>query len=265
MEHAFVAGDGFRIAYRVDDFTDPWTTPPTVLLLHAAMGSMQRWFRWVPRLARHFRVVRMDLRGHGGSQQPTPDQPFSLDQLVADAVRVLDVVGCESAHVVGNSAGGYVAQRLAIHHADRVRTLALYGSTPGLRHSQAHTWIPRIQKTGLRQFLAETIDDRFDANADPQLVRWFIDQAGANDSAFIARFVGHMCTHDFMDELHRIEAPTLIVAAGRESIGDGSAYDRMHERIRGSRLVKLDVDVHNICDQYPDRCVDPLLQFLPKA
>ena len=77
MEQTFQSRDGFRIAYRVDDFTDPWTLPQTLLLLHAAMGSMQRWFRWVPRLARHFRVVRMDLRGHGGSQMPTPDQPFS--------------------------------------------------------------------------------------------------------------------------------------------------------------------------------------------
>lgn len=262
LEQTFQSRDGFRIAYRVDDFTDPWATPQTVLLLHAAMGNMQRWYRWVPKLARQFRVVRMDLRGHGASQMPTPEQPFSLDQLVGDALQVLDVVGCDAAHVVGNSAGGYVSQQLAIRHPGRVRSLALYGSTPGLKHSQAHTWIPRIQKTGLKQFLTETIDDRFDEKADPQLVRWFIDQAGANDSAFIARFVGHMCTHDFSDEVHRIRCPALIVAAGRESIGDASAYDRMHERIRGSRLVKYDVAVHNICDEYADRCADDLLQFL---
>src|SRR5436190_6028899 len=139
------------------------------------MGNMQRWFRWLPRLARRYRVVRMDLRGHGASQMPAPDEPFSLDQLVDDVVQLLDVVGTRSAHVVGNSAGGYVGQRLAIRHPERMKTLALYGSTPGLKHSQAHTWIPRIEKIGLRQFLADTIDDRFDADADPQLVRWFID------------------------------------------------------------------------------------------
>jgi len=265
MERIYSTRDGFRIAYRIDDFTDPWTTPRTVLLLHAAMGNMQRWFRWVPRLARQFRVVRMDLRGHGASQMPSRDQPFSLDQLVGDAKQLLDVVGCDTAHVVGNSAGGYVGQQLAIRHPERVQSLALYGSTPGLKHSKANTWIPRIQKIGLKQFLIETIDDRFDATADPQLVRWFIDQAGANDPAFIARFVGHMCTHDFMGELQRIECPTLIVAAGRESIGEVSAYDRMHERIKRSSLIKYDVAGHNIGDQYPDRCVDDLLQFLTKA
>ena len=78
MNPTFQSGDGFEIAYYVDDFTDPWTKPETMLLLHAAMGSSQRWFRWVPKLARRFRVVRMDLRGHGNSQKPAPDQPFSL-------------------------------------------------------------------------------------------------------------------------------------------------------------------------------------------
>ncbi len=261
----FRSHDGFQIAYWIDDFTDPWTTPDTMLMLHAAMGSSRRWFRWVPALARRFRVVRMDLRGHGESQKPKPDEPFSLDLLVNDAARLLDVVGCESAHVVGNSAGGYVAQQLAIRQPDKVKTLALYGATPGLKNSQAASWIPRIRKIGLRQFLADTIGERFDDKADPQLVRWFIEQAGSNDPEFIGRFVLHMCTHDFMEELRRIRCPTLIVAAGREPIGHASAYDAMHERIAGSRLVKLDVASHNIGDQYADRCVEELLAFLGAA
>ncbi len=75
----FTSGDGLNIAYTVDDFTDPWTTPETIILLHAAMGSSKpRWFRWSTRLVRDYRVVRMDLRGHGQSQQPAPDQDFSL-------------------------------------------------------------------------------------------------------------------------------------------------------------------------------------------
>ena len=262
MKQTFRTSDGTEIAYRIDDFTDPWTTPDTLVLIHAAMGNMQRWFRWVPRLARRFRIVRMDLRGHGDSQLPTPEQPFSLDHLVQDATELLDVLDCASAHVVGNSAGGYVAQKLAIQHPERVRTLAIFGSTPGLKHSQAHTWIPVIEKIGLRQFLADTIHERFDTTADPQLVRWFIAQAGANDPAFIARFVGHMCTHDFMDEVQRIQCPALIVAAGKDAIGDVSAYERMHLRIPRSILVRYDVAVHNICEQYADRCVDDLLQFL---
>ena len=61
----FINRDGLSVAWQLDSFAAPWTTPDTVLLLHAAMGSSQRWFRWMPRLAARYRVLRMDLRGHG--------------------------------------------------------------------------------------------------------------------------------------------------------------------------------------------------------
>jgi pimeloyl-ACP methyl ester carboxylesterase len=264
MHNTFTTADGLQLSYHVDDFTDPWRESDTVLLLHAAMGNSRRWFAWVPLLSRHYRVVRLDLRGHGNSQVPKPGDEFSLRLLVSDALTLLDLVGVDRAHIVGNSAGGYVAQQLAIHHQDRVKSLALFGSTPGLKNSHAPTWIPKIKEVGLKRFLAETIDERFDASADPGLVAWFIAQAGSNDPEFIARFVLHMCTHDFMDELPAITAPTLIVAAGKERIGHASAYREMQQRIAGSELITYDTAAHNICDGYANRCVDDLMAFLKK-
>ena len=262
MTQTFTSRDGMKIAYYVDDFTDPWTAPDTLLLLHAAMGNARRWFKWVPPLSRKYRVVRMELRGHGASQMPRPEQDFSLALLVSDAVELLDKLGANSAHIVGNSAGGYVTQQLAIHHPDRVKTMAIFGSTPGLKHSHAHTWIPLVKERGLRRFLADTIHERFDATADPKLVEWFLDQAGSNDPAFIARFVLHMTTHDFMEDLAKIRCPTLIVAAGKEQIGHASAYDEMQKRIKGSELRLYDTAGHNICDGYADKCIGDVLAFL---
>ena len=260
----FTTPDGQEVAWYVDDFTDPWREPDTVVLLHAAMGSARRWFQWVPPLSRRYRVVRMDLRGHGNSPVPDPAAEFSLNHLVKDAVQLLDEAGIQSAHIVGNSAGGYVAQQLALQHPQRVRTLALFGATPGLKNSHAHTWIPKVAERGLKQFLADTIDERFDENADPALVKWFIEQAGSNDPGFIARFVLHMCTHDFMEDLDAIRVPTLIVAAGKEKIGHASAYEEMHRRIAGSELHTFDTGAHNICDGYAKQCVELLQDFLAR-
>ena len=50
--NTFRSRDGLQLAYQVDDFTDPWRKPDTLLLLHAAMGNSRRWFQWVPVLAR---------------------------------------------------------------------------------------------------------------------------------------------------------------------------------------------------------------------
>jgi 3-oxoadipate enol-lactonase len=260
----FRTTDGMEVAYHVDDFSPPWKKPETVILLHAAMGNSTRWFSWMPKLTAQYRVIRMDLRGHGDSQKPTPEQDFSLQQLVDDVTALMNLTCDQPAHVVGNSAGGYVAQQLAIQRPEKVRTLAVFGATPGLKHSHAPTWIPKIQEVGLKKFLRDTIHERFDENADPRLVDWFIEQAGSNDPAFIARFVLHMCTHDFMEDLVKIKAPTLIVAAGRESIGHADAYQEMHKRIASSELRYVDTAAHNICDGYPDLCVEYLTAFLQK-
>ena len=99
MNSTFTAADGLQLAYYVDDFTDPWRKPDTVLLLQAAMGNSQRWFQWVPPLSRRYRVARLDLRGHGNSRIPKPADDFSLSLLVSDALALLDLVGADRAHV----------------------------------------------------------------------------------------------------------------------------------------------------------------------
>src|SRR5438045_8233488 len=140
-----------------------------LLLLHAAMGSARRYFAWVPHLARDYRVVRLDLRGHGRSQIPPAEQPLTLDRLALDVTELLDHLGVAQAHLVGNSAGGYLGQQLAMTRPERVRSLCLFASTPGLKHSQAPSWIPQIQQKGLSAILAETIRDRLTEEADPGL------------------------------------------------------------------------------------------------
>ncbi|HYF09964.1 MAG TPA: alpha/beta fold hydrolase, partial [Acetobacteraceae bacterium] len=167
----FTASDGARIAYYVDDFSPPWQEARTLLLMHSAMGNSERFFSMVPGLARHYRVVRFDLRGHGRSHRPKADEAFSLKRLTMDAVELLDRLGVKQAHIVGNSAGGYVAQRIAIEHPERALSLATYGSTPGLNRA-ALDWLPRVAKEGLTSFLADTIAMRFDLKTtNPALVQ----------------------------------------------------------------------------------------------
>lgn len=259
----FKTSDGVEIAYAIDDFTDPWKKPDTVLLLHAAMGHSPRFYAWVPRLARHYRVVRMDLRGHGQSQVPPAEPALTMGRLVQDAIELLDHLGCESPHIVGNSAGGYIAQNLAMTSPERVRSLMLFGSTPGLRNSQAASWLPRVAKEGLRNFLADTISDRFPVDrTDPRHIEWFLDEAAKNDVPYLSRFIGLMTTLDWSDRLHEIKCPTLVVYPGAETVGSTRSYDAMRERIPDVEVVAYEHMPHNICDSLPDRCVEDVITFL---
>jgi len=262
----FETSDGLLLSYALDDFTDPWVEPETLLLLHPAMGHARRFYAWVPRLARRYRVIRPDLRGHGRSQVPAADLPLTMDRLVADTIELLDHVGCERAHVVGNSAGGYVAQNCAMTTPSRIHSLILFGSTPGLKHSQAASeWLPRVARDGLRKFLADTIADRFAVErTDPRQIAWFLDEAAKNDTAFIGRFIGLMASLDWSERLGEIRCPTLVVYPGAETVGSTRNYEVMRERIADVEMVCYDGEPHNICDSLPDRCVDDVLSFLQR-
>ncbi len=257
----FTTSDGLSLAYYIDDFTDPWKSAPTVLLLHAAMGSARRYFAWVPHLCRHYRVVRLDLRGHGNSQVPPPNESLTLDRLVTDVVELLDHLDLKDAHIVGNSAGGYLGQQLAMTRPERVKSLSLFGSTPGLKNSQAPSWIPQIEAKGLRGFLAETIRDRLPEDADPGLLTWFLDEAGRNDPAYIAKFVLLMASYDWSDEVARIRCPTLVVIPGGETVGSIANYEPFRQ-LSDVELRVYDGLPHNICDSVPDRCAADVRDFL---
>ena len=258
---SFKTSDGVSLAYYIDDFTDPWKWPDTVLLLHAAMGSSRRYYGWVPHLARNWRVVRLDLRGHGVSQVPPAEQLLLLERLVTDVAELLDHLGLDSAHIVGNSAGGYLGQQLAMTLPERVRSLSLFGSTPGLKQSQAPSWIPRIREKGLRGFLAERIRDRLPQDADPGLVEWFLDEAAKNDPAYIGKFVLLMASYDWSGEVQKIGCPTLVVIPGAETVGTVANYDPFR-RIADVEFRVYEGLPHNICDAVPDRCAADVRDFL---
>ena len=110
-----IASD-LKMNYLVDDYTDPWRKPETILLLHGNSESSAVWFGWVPHLARHFRVVRPDMRGFGASTPMPRDYPWSLDRIVDDFLALMQALGIDRFHLVGAKIGGTIARRFAARH-----------------------------------------------------------------------------------------------------------------------------------------------------
>ena len=96
---------------------------PAILLVHSLGSSLRIWDAQVEALARGFRVVRYDLRGHGLTE--VADGPCTVEDLADDALAVLDACGVAAAHVAGVSIGGMVAQAIAARAPARVRSLIL--------------------------------------------------------------------------------------------------------------------------------------------
>jgi len=92
---------------------------------------------------------------------PPAHLPLTRERLMQDLLELQSHLGVERAHFLGIAGGGYLPQRLAIARPERVLSILLFASKPGLKHSQAASWIPRIESQGLRSFLMETIATDF--------------------------------------------------------------------------------------------------------
>ena len=121
-----VSRDGDDVYYETFGAPDA----PVVVLGHGAGGNHAIWFQQVPLLARDYRVVTWDQRGFGLStnHHELANPRTATDDLLA----ILDHLGIERAHVVGQSMGGWAALGLALAHADRVRSLVLADTIGGI-------------------------------------------------------------------------------------------------------------------------------------
>ena len=263
---SFTTSDGLRLRYVIDDFTDPWRKSETLVLVHAAMGSSRRFYAWVPHLAREFRVVRFDMRGHGESDVPGADQ-ITFERLCLDVVELLDHLGIDTAHLAGSSAGSIVSQGVTIRYPQRVKTLASFASVPGMKNSTADyaSWVARIGSKGLGAFLRETIADRIKLDeADPRFVDWFIADSERTNVEALARFVPMMARIDLVPELGKIRCPVLAVVPGADPIRPVEEYRLMERKIPGCEFIIYEGLPHNITDAVPDRCAEELKRFLLK-
>lgn len=107
---------------------------PTVLLLHGYPQTSACWHLVAPQLvAAGYTVIAPDLRGYGGSDKPATDnahEPYSKRAMALDMAQLMTCLGHDDFHLVGHDRGGRVAHRLALDHADRVRSLSVLDIAP---------------------------------------------------------------------------------------------------------------------------------------
>jgi pimeloyl-ACP methyl ester carboxylesterase len=117
--------NGYEVFYYHDDFTDPWRRSEVVLINHYGVGDSTLYNRWVPVLAREYRVIRWDRIGHGKSEKPPLGYKMSVEGILSDFVAFLDAVGVQRVHYVGDKVACAAGIALATTHPDRVKTLTL--------------------------------------------------------------------------------------------------------------------------------------------
>jgi 3-oxoadipate enol-lactonase len=228
------------------------------LVLSNSLGST--WAMWdaqVPRLAERLRVVRYDHRGHGAS--PVPPGPYSLDELGADALALLNRLGLARVHWCGLSLGGMVGMWLAVNAPERIDRLVLCCTSASLGPPQM--WADRAATVR-----AEGVEAIADAGIGRWLTEGFIARETEKTAAVRAMLVAtpdegyagccaaieHM---DLIPELGAIRAPTLVIAGRQDPATPPEHGERIAAGIPGARLELVDA-AHLATVEQPEAMTD---------
>lgn len=264
-------------------FYESLGTGRPLVLLHGAWAS-HRWWKWqVPSLSRHYRVVSMDMRGHGRSSDLA--KGYSVQGFVADLERLLQKLGIHEMALVGWSMGGMIAMQYCLQYPLKVKALVLM-ATRGHRNPAMK---PRILFQYLRSILRLLVDftaprkyDRTGASFQRESKKWIeketkkmlsfqaprevfewmvseLTQHPRRNYPEIARGLWNWEAGEALRELH---APTLIMVGEQDPWTPPRFSRLLHEAIPNSKLLIVEKESHYMAMERPDLVNSAMLDFL---
>lgn len=253
--------DGISLHYELSG-----DTGPLVVLTHGLGGRLTFYDPHVQALARRYRVLRWDLRGAGSSAKPPG--PYSPSLFARDLAGLLDALGETSAHIVGHSGGGVVAQRFALDHPERASSLVLVSTSSEVGQQAGAAWnrlADTIEQRGFGPSDRDPDPRGFGpafATAHPEVVRAFAAQIRENDPRAYAATARAFGSFDFTAELAALRTPTLILQGLADQLTPPGGSVILSRRLSRSRLVMVPDAGHNLPIEMPALFTTAILAFL---
>ena len=256
--------DALEMHYEDQDFTDPWRPSETIVMHHGNEKNGQLWYAWVPLLVRHYRIVRLDARGFGQSTVPAPGYNFSLDEFVDDLKRLIDFLGLDGVHLIGETMGGTVSLKFAHRYPERLKSLTV--CNPPYKFAGVASFgksRDEIGEGGMEAWVRRTMHTRLDPKqADPQHVEWYAQQMGKTAKHVAVGIYGALMGHDLTGILPEIQVPTLILASESTHAAQPDRHDGLNRMIPNSKLVVFPGTSGFIQHAYPELCVEAWKEFV---
>jgi 3-oxoadipate enol-lactonase len=218
-------------------------TARVVCFAHALAADSGMWVEQIPAtLAAGRRVLRIDMKGRGGSDAAAGD--YTLQELAADIVAVLDALAIGTVDYVGLSIGGMIGQALALDHASRVSSLMLCETPPASLRIAQEVWGPRIaavrQAASLEPIADATMERWLTADfraRAPARWRQIRDTVAATSVAGYCGGVAALSNFDFTAGLPRLRVPALVLYGEEDRATSHEENQRVASLIPGGRFV----------------------------
>ena len=240
-----------------------------VVLIHGLAGDYSAWTSQIQLLKDHFRVIAFDNRGAGKSTQV--DEPISTQDLAVDTLGLMDHLGIQSAHIVGRSMGGAVAQHMALMSPARVKSLVLcasfavldpLGRRVLLNMREALEWRMNWADHA-RHSVQNFVSADFFNNKHEQVKK--IEALIGGETRLPACYIrqNEACqNHDSSSQLSQIHQPTLVMAGTSDPICSLTATNILSEGIVVSETILFDNASHFFLMEQADKFNQSLLAWL---
>ncbi len=237
-----------------------------VLFSNSLMSDHRMWDGQIAALSDRHLVVRYDTRGHGASG--VPPGPYRLEELVDDAIALMDGLGIDRAHFVGLSLGGMIGQMLAAKYPARLLSLVLSDT--------ASEWPGDIWQSRIATAQAEGIEPL----VEPTIERWFTEDYRRSQPKSVERIramikatpaEGYMGCAAAIRDMHLtgllrdISAPTLVVVGAEDPATPVSVAEQIHAGIAGSKLAVIPKAAHLPNIEQAEMFNDLLVKFLNES
>jgi 3-oxoadipate enol-lactonase len=236
---------------------------PVLMFSNSLSSNLSMWDAQAEALKGQYRIVRYDSRGHGKSV--ADKAPYSIAQLGADALAIMDALKLERVHWCGLSKGGMVGQWLLTHHAHRIGKAVLANTAAQMPPPEL--WNGRIRnvsQNGMAAIVDATIDrwftKRFQAAAPVEIarVKKMIAATPAEGYCGCCAAIRDM---DQRDAIRSITNPVVLISGAHDPATTPAMMLDMRERIPGSRWTSLDAShISNI--EQPEAFTAALKGFL---
>ncbi|HWJ61682.1 MAG TPA: alpha/beta hydrolase [Acidimicrobiales bacterium] len=287
------ASNGIDLAY--ETFGDP--SNPILLLIMGLGAQRVMWDEGFCALlvARGFHVVRFDNRDVGGSTWidtpgldvgatvlevfggETANVPYFISDMAADAAGLLKELGIESAHIVGASMGGMIAQALAIEHPSRVLTLTSIMSTtgePGVGEASPEltsvllkpmpTDRDGIIAGGIETHRAISCAEHFDEDRARRIAELAYEN-GFNPDAVGHQLLAILGSGSRAEGLARLDLPALVIHGRQDKLVGFSGGQRTAELIAGADFLAIDDMAHDLPRAHWPRMADAIAALANRA
>ena len=255
---------GVGIGYEIRGDGEP------LALVHGLAYDRAGWGRLPELLAERFRVVLIDNRGVGESDEPAG--PYSVSQLAADVAAVLDDAGIARTNLFGVSLGGYVAQEFALSYPERVEKLVLCSTAPGGARAlpmpaagvEAFGRFPTMEReAGLRLMVENSLGERgvrdVPGLAD-EIYAYRLEHAPSLAAWQAQAYAG--AAYDNDARVESIAAPTLVVAGGADNVVDPRNAELLARLIPDARAAIVPDRGHLLVWEDSERVAELVTEFL---